>query len=92
MPDFETVYLELRAIMLAEADGLIMSRDAPGDLEIRTPSVEPRTGEPGWFGTVTIKKSYVAYHLMPLYAQSCLAEGLTIALCEATAGQDMLQL
>jgi hypothetical protein len=57
--DFETAFQELRTLMLRHASGLVVARDLPGELEVRTRADDPRTGEPGWFGTVTIKKSYV---------------------------------
>ncbi len=79
MPDFDATYAQLRAIMLRHADGLTIARDAPGDLEVRTTVLDAK-GQPGWFGTVTVKKSYVAYHLIPLYADPRLAAGLSEAL------------
>jgi hypothetical protein len=87
MADFEAVYGRLRSIMLDEAGGLVVARDGPGDLEIRTPGVDPKTGQPGWFGAVTIKKSYVAYHLIPLYADPGLADGLSAALTRRRQGK-----
>lgn len=84
---FDAVHAELRAIMLAEAAGLTIARDAPGDLEVRTATADPKTGKPGWFGTVTIKKSYVAYHLIPLYEHPALADGLSPALAKRRQGK-----
>lgn len=85
--DFGQVHAELRAIMVAEAGGMTVARDLPGDLELRTPAIDPKTGELGWFGTVTVKKSYVAYHLMPLYADPGLADGLSDALAKRRQGK-----
>ena len=84
---FDAVHAELRAVMLAEAAGMTTARDLPGDLELRTPATDPRTGAPGWFGTVTVKKSYVAYHLMPLYDDPSLADGLSDALAKRRQGK-----
>lgn len=86
MPDFDATYAELRAIMLAHATGLDIARDLPGDLEVRTPMLDAK-GQPGWFGTVTVKKSYVAYHLIPLYADPALADGLSDALVKRRQGK-----
>lgn len=64
---FDHVYSRLRHIMLCIIDEhLDVARDEPGDLVIRTRAVDAK-GQQGWFGTVNIKKSYVAFHLMPLY-------------------------
>ena len=84
---FEAVHAELRAIMLGEAGGMKVAHDLPGDLQLRTPEIDAKTGEPGWFGTVTVKKSYVAYHLMPLYADPALADGLSDALAKRRQGK-----
>lgn len=84
---FDEVHAELRAIMLAEAPAMIVARDLPGDLQLRTSTIDAKTGEPGWFGTVTIKKSYVAYHLMPLYADPALADGLSDVLAKRRQGK-----
>lgn len=84
---FGEVHAALRAIMLAEAEGMTVARDLPGDLELRTPGFDPKTGAPGWFGTVTVRKSYVAYHLMPLYADPGLADGISDALAKRRQGK-----
>jgi hypothetical protein len=85
--DFPDVHAALRAVMLAEAGDLVVARDRPGDLEVRTHALDPRTKQPGWFGTVTTKKSYVAYHLLPLYADPALADGLSAALAKRRQGK-----
>lgn len=87
---FGGVYAELRATMLAAAPPHArVTRDAPGDLEVRLDV--PADGANGtmadWFGTVTIKKAYVAYHLMPLYARPTLADGLSPALARRRQGK-----
>lgn len=87
MSDFEAVFADLRRMMLETAPGMNVSRDEPGSLVLRTPDVDPGTGEPGWFGTVTIKKTYVAYHLMPLYARPDLADRISDALAKRRQGK-----
>ena len=89
---FDQIPASLRAIMLAEAGGVLVTRDLPGDLQLRTPVIDAKTGEPGWFGTVTVKKSYVAYHLMPLYADPSLADGLSGALIKRRQGKTCFNL
>ena len=83
---FEDAFQALRKIMLAPAGGLVIARDNPGDLVVRTPVLDAK-GEAGWFGTVTIKKSYVAFHLMPLYVQPDLADGLSTGLTRRKQGK-----
>lgn len=84
--DFDEVFQALRSRMLTHADGLRVTRDAPGDLVVRTPAVDAK-GEPGWFGTVTVKKSYVAVHLLPLYYHPALAEDLSPGLTRRRQGK-----
>ncbi|PAW63226.1 MAG: hypothetical protein B9S34_14720 [Opitutia bacterium Tous-C1TDCM] len=84
---FETVYSRLRTIMLGAARGLTIAKDQAGMLEVRTPTLDPKTKQPGWFGTVTIKKTYVAFHLMPLYTQPELAEGISADLAKRKQGK-----
>lgn len=84
---FGTVHAELRRIMLDAAPDGAIATDDPGDLTVRTGATDPKTGQPGWFGTVTIKKRYVAYHLMPLYADPALADGLSDALARRRQGK-----
>ncbi len=85
--DFAVVFARLRRLMLEAAPGMIAAKDAPGTLELRTPEIDPRTRQPGWFGTVTLKKSYVAYHLMPLYVRPELADGLSPELSRRRQGK-----
>ncbi|WCT74235.1 hypothetical protein PQ455_03110 [Sphingomonas naphthae] len=87
MGDYEAVHGRLRAIMLASAGDQNVTRDEAGDLVVRTHAIDARTNQPGWFGTVTIKKSYVAYHLIPLYDQPTLAEGLSEPLAKRRQGK-----
>lgn len=85
--DFETVFTRLRSIMLEAAPGMVIAKDSAGALELRTPTIDPKTRQPGWFGTVTIKKTYVAYHLMPLYKQPTLADGISPDLARRKQGK-----
>lgn len=84
--DFAATYAALRTVMLRNAGEQIVAEDAPGSLILRTRALDAK-GQPGWFGTVTVKKSYVAYHLMPLYEQPALADGLSPALARRRQGK-----
>ena len=87
MEAFTPVYDALRRTMLDAAGDRPVTVDEPGSLIVRTAEGDPKTGEPGWFGTVTIKKSYVAYHLIPLYAAPELADGLSPTLAKRRQGK-----
>lgn len=76
MTDREAVFEALRALILRHSEGLDVTRDQSGDLVVRTRQMDAK-GQPGWFGTVTMRKSYVAYHLPPLYDHPALAGALS---------------
>ncbi len=84
--DFGAVFVALREMMLVAAGDLVVTRDEPGDLVVRTHQPDAK-GQPGWFGTVTVKKSYVAYHLIPLYDAPALAEGISPGLEKRRQGK-----
>jgi len=84
---FETVFTRLRSIMLAAAPTMMVAKDHAGALELRTPTIDPKTKQPGWFGTVTIKKTYVAYHLIPIYEKPALADSISPELSKRRQGK-----
>jgi len=84
---FEAVFTRLRSIMLAAAPRMIVAKDQAGVLELRTPTIDLKTKQPGWFGTVTIKKTYVAYHLIPIYEKPGLADGISAELTKRRQGK-----
>ena len=84
---FDPIYSRLREIMLSAVDEhLDVTRDEPGDLVVRTRTHDAK-GQQEWFGTVNIKKSYVAFHLMPLYERQALLEELAEPLAARRHGK-----
>lgn len=73
--------------MLEAGAGQTVATDDPGNLILRSPAIDPKTGAPGWFGTVTIKKSYVAYHLIPLYHDAELSGAVSERLAKRRQGK-----
>ena len=51
-----------------------------------------RTGRPLFAAAVQIKKSYVSFHLMPVYANPALLDSLSPALRKRMQGKALLQL
>ncbi|MEO6103348.1 MAG: hypothetical protein ABIP44_06880 [Pseudoxanthomonas sp.] len=60
--------------------------DEPGNLYVELPRVNPKD-KPGFFGAVQTKKSYVSYHLMPVYEDPTLLAGITDALRKKMQGK-----
>lgn len=87
MSDFGAIHETLRRLMISAAPNAVVATDQPGNLVLHTSEVDPKTGKPVWFGAVTIKKSYVAYHLFPLYTQPPLGETLSPNLARRRQGK-----
>lgn len=74
MEESQRVFEILRATLLRAAPQMVVSCDEPGHVELNAPWPNPRKPkEPMWFGAVKLGKSYVSYHLMPLYTDPELA-------------------
>lgn len=87
---FDAVFAQLRAIMLDKASAMVVTQDAPGHLVLKTPWNEPGKKEHAWFGMVQVKKAYVSYHLMPLYALPALLDGTSPELRKRMQGKSCL--
>jgi hypothetical protein len=74
MDEKDSVFQQLREIILRAAPLMVVAKDIPGQVELHAPWRSPRKPkEPVWFGMVKIGKAYVSYHLMPLYTEADLA-------------------
>lgn len=87
MTDFNEVFAALRTLMLAAGPTMIVARDDAGDLVLHESRQDPKTRKPIWFGAVAIKKSYVAFHLFPLYEQPALGDAISPALAKRRQGK-----
>jgi hypothetical protein len=85
---FEDVFGDLRALMLREAHGMRVGKDAPGDLCVFAPWPHPRKPkEPMWFGMVRQGKAYVSFHLLPLYMNPAMQAKVTPELKKRMQGK-----
>lgn len=87
MERFAPIFERLRETMLVDAAGLPIVRDGPGDLTLNGRSIDPKTGALQMFGAVTTKRSYVAYHLFPLYTDPTQSEHISTALSKRRQGK-----
>jgi hypothetical protein len=78
--EFPRIFAQLRELMLEAAPTMEITEDAPATFTLKTRWLEARTKQPAWFGWIAIKKSYVAYHVMPLYSLPALNDAVTPAL------------
>jgi hypothetical protein len=79
MPDLAPVYAELRRIMAPYAEKLDVKRDDDSELYVDTRHVQ-KNKKPLFFGAVQVKKSYVSFHLMPVYLEPALLDSATAEL------------
>lgn len=79
MPDLQAVFTGLRAIMAPYAAKLDAKKDDPTQLYVDTKFIQ-KNKKPLFFGAVQVKKSFVSFHLMPVYAKPELLDGLSPAL------------
>mgnify|MGYP006285361189 CR=1 FL=1 len=68
MPDLSPVFIELRKILSPYANDLRGTRDGENELYLDTLHIQ-KNKRPLFFGAVQIKKSYVSFHLMPVYVK-----------------------
>jgi hypothetical protein len=79
VPSLDATYSELRAILLPYAAGLDVKKDDEAELYLDTRHIQ-KNKKPLFFGAVQKKKSFVSFHLMPVYLKPALLEGLSPAL------------
>jgi hypothetical protein len=79
MTDFAPVFHSLSTILRKHAKGLSAKTDTADHLYLERPAATPK-GKPEFFGAVQIKKSYVSYHLMPVYTAPELLDGISSGL------------
>ena len=68
MPDFTAVFTELHKIMAPYAAKLDTKRDDATEIYVDTRHIQ-KNKKPLFFGAVQLKKSYVSFHLMPVYVK-----------------------
>ena len=86
MTDFAPLFEGLRGIMLPYARKLDCKIDRDDELYVDTRHMLENK-KPLWFGGVQIKKRYVSYHLMPVYLNPTLLEGVSPALMKRMQGK-----
>ncbi len=73
MVDLKPVFTELKLIMEPFGALLDIKKNGPDELYVDTRHIQ-KNRKPLFFGAVQVKKSYVSYHLMPVYVRPELLE------------------
>lgn len=84
--DFQAVFDQLKAIMKPYEGQLELQHDQPGNYSLLV-QYKREDGYQGWFGGIQIKKNYVSYHLMPVYAYPELQDGMSDELKKRMQGK-----
>ncbi|NZA26242.1 hypothetical protein H0E84_07570 [Luteimonas sp. SJ-92] len=86
MNDLASTFTALSNLLRKHAAGMSIRTDEPGHLYVELPPASPK-GKPRFFGAVQTKKSYVSYHLMPVYEAPGLLAGASDALRKRMQGK-----
>jgi hypothetical protein len=84
--DFQVVFERLKTILEPYAPHLLLRADTADNYSLDTPYVEKFKKEV-FFGAAQIKKNYVSFHLMPVYAFPDLLVGTSEALRKRMQGK-----
>ena len=74
--EFQQVFEQLRDVLEKYERRLILQADTPDNYSLDTP-FSARYKKTLFFGAVRINKSYVSYHLMPVYVFPELLQGIS---------------
>lgn len=80
------VFTALREVMLPYAKKLSPVTDSASDLYLNGRHPDAK-GKARFFGAVQVKKNYVSFHLMPVYVNPSLLEGVSPALRKRMQGK-----
>jgi hypothetical protein len=86
MKDLDPAFRALSNVLRSHVAGMSVRTDLPGHLYVELPAAGPKQ-KPGFFGAVQTKKSYVSYHLMPVYENPSLLDGTSEALRKRMQGK-----
>lgn len=84
--DLPAVFLALKSIMAPYATQLDAKKDDEVELYVDTRHLQ-KNGKPLFFGAVQTKKSYVSFHLMPVYLEPELLLGVSPRLRDRMQGK-----
>jgi len=84
---FPETFRTLRGVLDKHRGRMIVVADTATDYSIASPDMVDRTGRPLFVAAVQIKKSYVSFHLMPVYVNPALRETLSPALRKRMQGK-----
>lgn len=86
-PGFDETFATLRALLRRQGKQLQIVVDTPGDFQVASPTMRDRIGRPLFVAGVQKRKNYVSLHLMPIYMDPSLLEGISPGLRKRLQGK-----
>ena len=84
---FTAVFYQLKAILCNYETEMNVKVNTDQNYYLETFKVNPKNNAPIFFGAVQIKKNYVSYHLMPVYACPDLLDSMSETLKKRMQGK-----
>ena len=86
MKDLDPTFAALSKVLRKHTADMSIRTDELGHLYVELPPAAPG-GKPRFFGAVQTKRAYVSYHLMPVYEDPMLLDGIGDALRRRMQGK-----
>jgi len=88
--DFSVIFNALKPVLTTYANRLAVKADTAQEYTLVTKSQSPfpqHKGQPLYFGSVRLGKSYVSFHFMPIYMCPALSQSISPALIKRMQGK-----
>ena len=86
--DLPAIFTALKPLYTRHARKGVILHDEPGKYYLGTHEMRAKDGYRTWLGGIEIKKNYVAVHLVPVYADPSLLDGISPALMKRMQGKN----
>ena len=86
--DLPAIFIALKPLYTRHARKGVILHDEPGKYYLGTHEMRAKDGYRTWLGGIEIKKNYVAVHLVPVYADPSLLDGISPALMKRMQGKN----
>jgi hypothetical protein len=84
---FAETFAALRTILKPHAERMTVTVDEPGHYQLASPTMTDRIGRPLFCASVQVNKNYVSDHLMLVYGNKALRDGLSPSLRKHMQGK-----
>jgi hypothetical protein len=85
--EFDETFDTLRRVLQPYAKTMVVQVDEPGNYQLASATQTDRIGRPLFVAAVQVKKRYVSFHLMPVYACPDLVKRLSPSLKKRMQGK-----